>query len=80
MSAAAETPFHLTGNFAPVEREVTAFDLRVEGSLPPELTGLYVRQAPNPKTGASQHWFLGDGMLHGFASSAGGPSGSATAG
>jgi carotenoid cleavage dioxygenase len=65
MSAAAEKPFHLSGNFAPVEREVTAFDLRVEGALPPELTGLYVRQAPNPKTGASPHWFLGDGMLHG---------------
>jgi carotenoid cleavage dioxygenase-like enzyme len=66
MSAApAETPFHLTGNFAPVEREVTATDLPVEGSLPPELTGLYVRQSPNPKSGISPHWFLGDGMLHG---------------
>ena len=65
MSAAAEKPFHLSGNFAPVEREVTTYDLRVEGALPPELTGLYVRQAPNPKTGASPHWFLGDGMLHG---------------
>jgi carotenoid cleavage dioxygenase len=65
MSAAAEKPFHFTGNFAPVEREVTAVDLRVEGALPPELTGLYVRQAPNPKTEDSPHWFLGDGMLHG---------------
>ena len=65
MSVAAEKPFHLTGNFAPVEREVTALDLSVEGALPPELTGLYVRQAPNPKTGVSPHWFLGDGMLHG---------------
>ena len=65
MSAAAEQPFHLSGNFAPVEREVTATDLPVSGALPPELTGLYVRQAPNPKTGGSPHWFLGDGMLHG---------------
>jgi carotenoid cleavage dioxygenase len=67
MSAAieADKPFHLSGNFAPVERELTATDLPVEGALPPELCGLYVRQAPNPKTGSSPHWFLGDGMLHG---------------
>jgi len=46
----ADKPFHLIGNFAPVEREVTATDLPVEGALPPELTGLYVRQTPNPVT------------------------------
>ncbi len=67
MSAPAESakPFHLQGNFAPVEREVTATDLPVEGALPPELSGLYVRESPNPKTGTSDHWFLGDGMVHG---------------
>ena len=70
-AAAAEQPFHLTGNFAPVEREVTAVDLPVTGALPPELSGLYVRQAPNPKTGSSPHWFLGDGMLHGVRLAAG---------
>ena len=61
----ADKPFHLIGNFAPVEREVTATDLPVEGALPPELSGLYVRQTPNPVTGSSPHWFLGDGMVHG---------------
>lgn len=66
-----ETPFHLQGNFAPVDAEVTATDLPVEGALPPELTGLYVRQAPNPVTGVSPHWFMGEGMLHGIRLEAG---------
>lgn len=62
---AAEQPFHLQGNFAPVASEVTAHDLHVEGALPPELCGLYVRNGANPVTGSSAHWFLGHGMLHG---------------
>ena len=60
-----ETPFHLRGNFAPVLNEVEAFDLPVQGAIPGGLRGLYVRNGPNPKTGVSPHWFLGDGMLHG---------------
>jgi len=59
-----EKPFHLRGNYAPVSEEVTAFDLPVQGAIPPELSGLYLRNGPNPKTGESAHWFLGDGMLH----------------
>src|SRR5215475_5581641 len=58
-------PFHLRGNFAPVAEEKTAFDLPIRGAVPDALHGLYVRNGPNPKTGQSQHWFLGDGMLHG---------------
>jgi carotenoid cleavage dioxygenase len=65
MSDARPLPFHLQGNFAPVKEEVTAFDLPVEGALPPELAGLYVRNGANPVTGESPHWFLGQGMLHG---------------
>jgi carotenoid cleavage dioxygenase-like enzyme len=60
-------PFHLQGNFAPVEREVTAFDLPIQGAVPAALRGTYVRNGPNPKRGTSPHWFLGDGMLHGVA-------------
>jgi carotenoid cleavage dioxygenase-like enzyme len=60
-----ELPFHLRGNFAPVQDEVTALDLRVEGAIPPELSGRYLRNGPNPKSGASEHWFFGDGMVHG---------------
>ena len=48
-----EKPFHLQGNFAPVDEEISVADLEVEGALPPELTGLYARQAPNPVTGVS---------------------------
>jgi len=64
-AAPAELPFHLRGNYAPVSEEITAFDLPVEGALPPELRGLYLRNGPNPKSGTSPHWFTGDGMLHG---------------
>ena len=63
----ATTPFFLSGNFAPVTDEVTATDLPVTGALPRELTGRFVRNGPNPHSGASAHWFLGDGMLHGVA-------------
>jgi len=60
-----EKPFHLRGNYAPVSEEVSAFDLPVEGALPPELDGLYLRNGPNPQSGESPHWFTGDGMVHG---------------
>jgi carotenoid cleavage dioxygenase len=40
-------PF-LEGNLAPVTEEVTAFDLEVTGTLPPELDGRYLRNGPNP--------------------------------
>ena len=69
--AVAEKPFHLQGNFAPVSEEVTATDLAVEGAIPPELTGLYVRQSANPITGVSPHWFMGEGMVHGVRLEAG---------
>jgi carotenoid cleavage dioxygenase-like enzyme len=52
------------GNYAGVPDEIDAFDLEIEGSLPPELTGLYVRNGSNPMTPGG-HWFLGDGMVHG---------------
>ncbi|MBI1846504.1 MAG: carotenoid oxygenase family protein [Candidatus Rokubacteria bacterium] len=65
-SASPESrPFHLRGNFAPVTDERTAFDLPIQGAVPRALRGRYVRNGPNPKTGQSPHWFLGDGMLHG---------------
>ena len=57
-------PRHLAGNFAPVSKEVTALDLPVEGQIPSRLRGSYVRNGPNPQSGASDHWFVGDGMLH----------------
>ncbi|NBP53828.1 MAG: dioxygenase [Actinobacteria bacterium] len=58
-------PWHLRGNWAPVLDELSTTELRVEGKIPTELDGLYVRTGPNPASGTSVHWFFGDGMLHG---------------
>ncbi|MDT0451912.1 carotenoid oxygenase family protein [Streptomyces hesseae] len=58
-------PAHLAGNFAPVTEELTAHDLPITGTIPPELSGWYLRNGPNPHDAASGHWFLGDGMIHG---------------
>jgi carotenoid cleavage dioxygenase len=63
-----EAPWFLAANFAPVDAERTITDLEVSGSLPPQLTGRYVRTGPNPVDvgdPANHHWFLGDGMVHG---------------
>jgi carotenoid cleavage dioxygenase len=57
----------LQGGFAPVTKEVEAFDLEVtKGAIPPALAGLYVRNGSNPQSGDSSHWFFGDGMVHGI--------------
>ena len=64
----AVTNRYLVGNYAPVEQEVTAFDLPVVGELPAELAGRYLRNGPNPLDvvdPATHHWFTGDGMVHG---------------
>ena len=60
------------GPFAPVEEEITAFDLPVTGALPAALNGRYLRNGPN-SLGLDDptyrfregHWFLGPGMVHG---------------
>jgi carotenoid cleavage dioxygenase-like enzyme len=59
---------HLSGNFAPVERELTAANLPVTGQIPRELCGRLLRIGPNPVAPdpATYHWFLGNGMLHGL--------------
>ncbi len=57
---------YLHGVFAPVKTEVSAEDLEVEGEIPADLAGAYVRNGPNqrfkPKT--KYHYYDGDGMLH----------------
>ncbi|MDT5009389.1 MAG: hypothetical protein QOH57_1006 [Mycobacterium sp.] len=65
MTETADTilPF-LKGNYAPIADELTAFDLPVEGSIPADLDGWYLRNGPNPRV-ATGHWFAGDGMVHG---------------
>lgn len=61
-----KVPFHLKGNYAPVDREMSGVDLEVTGNIPSELAGRFFRNGPNPKSGSSPHWFAGDGMLHGI--------------
>lgn len=58
-------PF-LQGNFAPVLRELDLTLLSVEGQLPSDLLGSYLRNGPNPRfTPISYTYPLdGDGMIH----------------
>ena len=61
-------PF-LVGIHQPVPTELTLQDLAVTGTIPAGLDGRYLKMGPNPANpgGAGQHWFLGDGMIHGVA-------------
>ncbi|WP_033073705.1 8'-apo-carotenoid 13,14-cleaving dioxygenase [Sphingopyxis sp. MWB1] len=67
-------PF-LTGLHAPMTEEVTLENLRIEGEIPPGLSGRYLRNGPNPALPpdpASYHWFTGAGMVHGLRIARGG--------
>ena len=63
---------YVAGNFAPLKSEVTAFDLKVIGRIPEELTGRFLRIGPNPVDEPDlvrlvrYHWFAGTGMAHGL--------------
>ena len=56
----------LQGNFAPWRMEGEAPDLEVEGKIPRELSGTWLRNGPNPayEPRGRYHWFDGDGMIH----------------
>lgn len=45
---AAANPY-LQGNFAPINTEITTDTLEVIGELPPDLSGIFVRNGPNPQ-------------------------------
>jgi carotenoid cleavage dioxygenase len=60
-----DAPWHLIGSRKPVFEEATLTDLEVKGEIPRELNGRYIRNTANPQTGYTEHWFIGDGMLHG---------------
>src|SRR6056297_1688773 len=63
----SENPY-LAGNYAPVEQELTAFDLPVTGTIPADLEGRWLRNGPNPGAdtdSTTHHWFMGAGMVHG---------------
>ncbi len=63
----APHPF-LTGIHEPMREEMTLHDLPVDGAIPRELDGRYVRIGPNPAAPdpRTYHFFVGDGMLHGL--------------
>lgn len=69
MNAPVRTNSYLSGNFAPVREESDFADLKITGAVPPELSGTYYRNGPNPQfdpRDAAYHWFAGDGMIHAF--------------
>lgn len=60
---------YLSGNWAPVQREITATDLEVTGNIPEFLDGRYLRIGPNPlgdPDPCRYQPFLGEGMAHGL--------------
>jgi carotenoid cleavage dioxygenase-like enzyme len=58
------TNMYLQGNYAPVLEEHV--HVPVQGSLPADLDGLFIRNGPNNAlpTKKRYHWFDGDGMIH----------------
>ncbi len=59
---------YLSGNFAPVTAELAVENpLPVDGTIPPTLEGMYLRNGPNPAAvpdPTSYHWSEGHGMVH----------------
>jgi carotenoid cleavage dioxygenase len=58
---------YLSGRFAPASRETDRSDLAVEGSLPQDINGVFMRNGPNPRfppLGSYTFPLEGDGMIH----------------
>ncbi len=57
------------GIHKPMPSELTLENLAVTGAIPAGLNGRYLKMGANPANPdpAGHHWFLGDGMVHGFA-------------
>jgi carotenoid cleavage dioxygenase-like enzyme len=66
LDAAGEVNPYLAGPYTPTSEEVTVSELAVEGQIPTDLNGAYVRNGPNPRFDprGRYHWFDGDGMVH----------------
>jgi carotenoid cleavage dioxygenase-like enzyme len=62
---AFDNPF-LEGLLAPIDDERNDVDLEIEGELPAQLDGMFIRNGPNPQFApkGAYHPFDGDGMLH----------------
>ena len=60
---------YLQGNYAPVKKEIIETGLKVTGNIPQDLSGLFLRNGPNPLSVPNEethHWFMGQGMIHGI--------------
>ena len=65
----AKKNYYLQGNYAPVKNLISETGLKVTGEIPKDLSGLFLRNGPNPMSSVNEkkhHWFLGEGMLHGI--------------
>ncbi len=63
----ASNPY-LSGRFAPVQDEVEMKDLTVEGAIPTDVAGAFIRNGSNPQftpLGSYTYPMEGDAMLHG---------------
>lgn len=58
----------MKGNFAPIDWEHSYEVIKiVDGKVPTDITGVYLRNGPNIKYLAENnrhHWFDGDAMVH----------------
>ncbi|WP_203363743.1 carotenoid oxygenase family protein [Bacillus sp. REN10] len=67
MSKVEFNPYLKAPLYAPIDEELFVEELQViEGEIPTDFSGAYVRNGPNPKYEpmGRHHWFDGDGMLH----------------
>lgn len=70
---ADDTHPYRTGPWRPQHREYTAWDMDVEGTIPADLNGVYLRNTENPlfEPIKRYHPFDGDAMLHSMSFEAG---------
>lgn len=70
--AAAQMPSTSNDNLEPIDFETALPALNIVGDFPKSLSGVLVRNGPNPLfPDHDAHWFAGDGMLHAFSVSNG---------
>lgn len=57
---------YLSGNYAPVKDELEVKNLKIVGEIPKDLTGIYMRNGPNPEFTPISYTYPidGDGMIH----------------
>ena len=58
--------YYLQGNYAPVNNIISETDLKVTGQIPKDLSGLLLRNGPNPMSSVNEkkhHWFWEKGCF-----------------